>query len=192
MNLFLLALNTPEAVAALCDKHVVKMILETAQILYSVWHVRSPLPEDLTLQEIPAYRKTHVNHPICKWARDSIYHYEWTCMYGLLLCKEYTHRYGKIHKTQFHIERLYAWGFPSKTLDEPIIKKKSKQWIHAKTGIPYHFDYFPLCMDENCYVFDNNGYNAVLSYKKYYQTKQDKFKMVWTNSEIPSWFKNHI
>ena len=63
MNLFLIGLNVPEAVKDLCDKHVVKMILETAQILYSVWHARFGLPSDPTLQDTPAYRKTHVNHP---------------------------------------------------------------------------------------------------------------------------------
>ena len=38
MNLFLLYKDIPDCVAALVDKHVIKMILETAQILYSVWH----------------------------------------------------------------------------------------------------------------------------------------------------------
>ena len=188
MNLFLIGLNVPEAVKDLCDKHVVKMILETAQILYSVWHARFGLPSDPTLQDTPAYRKTHVNHPTCVWARDSVYHYLWTCMYGLVLCQEYTHRYGKIHKTQFHLERLYSWGYPTKVLDDPPIKKKSKVWVRATTGIPSQFDYFPLCMGEDCYVSDENGYNAVLSYQKYYQTKQDNFKMVWTNSNVPKWF----
>ena len=190
MNLFLLNIGTQECVIDLCDKHIVKMILETAQILYSVWHVRAGLPNDKTLDTVPAYRKTHVNHPTCVWARHSSYHYEWTCMYGIIMCKEYTHRYGKIHKTQYHLERLYSWGFPPKCLPEPPIKKKSKVWIKATSGIPAVFDYFPLCMDEDSYVIDETGqYNAVLSYQRYYQTKQDKFNMVWKNTERPSWFK---
>jgi len=189
MNLFLIALSAPEAVQDLCDKHVVKMILETAQILYSVWHVRHGLPDDPTLSDLPAYKKTHSNHPVSIWARDSVYHYTWTCMYGKLLCKEYTHRYGKIHKTEAHIDRLYRWGYPTKTLEDPPIKKKTKEWVYAKEGIPTQFDYFPLCMDEDSYVHDENGnYNAVLSYQKYYMTKQDKFKMAWTHSDKPYWF----
>lgn len=191
MNLFLIALCSTDAVQELCDKHVVKMILETAQILYTAWHVRTELPTDESLALLPAYKKTHVNHPICIWARHSAYHYEWTCMYGLLLCKEYTFRYGRIHKTQQHIERLYRWGFPPKQFSEPVVKKKTKTWVYATQGIPSHFDYFPLCMDESSYVSDDNGYHAVKSYQKFYQTKQDKFKMAWTNCEQPSWFHVH-
>lgn len=186
MNLFLLYTDIPDCVAALCDKHVVKMILETAQILYSVWHSRSPLPNDKTLESLPAYRKTHVNHPVCVWARHTLFHYEWTCMYGLILCQEYTHRYGKVHKTQQHLERLYSWGFPPKVLPDPEIKKKSKVWVRATRGIPAHFDYFPLCMDEDSYACDEKGYNAILSYQKYYTAKQEKIDMRWKNTQRPN------
>lgn len=191
MNLFLIGLNIPECVKDLCDKHVVKMILETAQILYSAWHVRAGLPKDPTLEDFPAYRKTHANHPICVWARASPTHYHWTCMYGIILCKEYTHRYHKQHATEKHLQRLYHWGFPPQLFDEEEVKKKSKEWVYATEGIPAVFDYFPLCMDEASYVKDERGYNAVLSYQHYYQTKQDRFKMVWTNSEKPEWFHRH-
>lgn len=189
MNLFLLALSASDAVKYLCNKHVVKMILETAQILYSVWHIRfGGCPDDKTLDLLPAYKKTHVNHPISVWARSSVYHYEWTCMYGLLLCKEYTHRYGKVHKTEEHLHRLYRWGFPELKMEPPPIKKTSKEWIYATEGIPAHFDYFPLCMDEDSYVCQDDQYNAVLSYQKYYRSKRDKFNMVWSESEQPAWF----
>jgi len=186
MNLFLLNKNIQECVKNLCDKHVVKMILETAQILYCAWHVRSPLPAyDHMLQP---YKKTHVNHPISVWVRHCEEHYQWTCMYGLLLCYEYTYRYKKIHKTQIHLERLLNWGFPPKHLPEPVVKKQSKEWVYATTGIPITFQYFPLCMDESSYIRTEYGYDAVESYKHYYQTKADKFKMEWRHSEKPQWF----
>jgi hypothetical protein len=50
------------------------------------------------------YKKTHFNHPSNKWARESLSNYVWLCDLGMELCKEYTHRYGKRHKTQEHIE----------------------------------------------------------------------------------------
>ena len=111
-------------------------------------------------------------------------------MYGLLLCYEYTFRYKKVHKTQAHLERLLQWGFPPKVLPEPPIKKQSKEWVYATSGIPITFEYFPLCMDESSYMQTENGYDAVESYKHYYQTKQDKFKMEWRYSEKPTWFIN--
>ena len=187
MNLFLLSKNIQECVKHLCDKHCVKMILETCQVLYCAWHCRSPLPFD---NGLPPYKKTHSNHPIAIWVRHCEDHYQWTCMYGLLLCYEYTHRYGKVHKTQLHLERLYQWGFPPKVLEEQPPKKKLKVWIYATSGIPITFEYFPLCMDETSYVMTDEGYNAVESYKKYYKTKKDKFKMEWRYSEKPLWFDN--
>lgn len=191
MNLFLIALNATDAVKDLCDKHVVKMILETAQLLYGAWHARyGGFPPDATLDALPGYKKTHVNHPVSVWVRSRVYHYQWTCMYGILLCKEYTHRYGKEHKTEAHLHRLYRWGFPDQRIDPPVVKKTSKEWITATEGIPAHFEYFPLCMDEASYVREKDGgaFHAVRSYRKYYRTKQDKFKMAWTNSTKPAWF----
>jgi hypothetical protein len=54
------------------------------------------------------YRKTHINHPCAIWTRESLNNYEWLCQLGLALCTEYTFRYGKIHKTQSHLEWLTA------------------------------------------------------------------------------------
>jgi hypothetical protein len=86
-----------------CDKHVVKMILETAQMLYSAHWVLNPeglLPT--------AYKLAHKNHPCSIWVRTSLTNYMWLCSLGLWLCKEYQYRYGneKQHKTQSHIEWL--------------------------------------------------------------------------------------
>lgn len=108
MNIFFLSFNPRIAAEHHCDKHVVKMILETAQLLYCAQHVvaSNQLPEG-------AYKKTHPNHPCGIWVRESIDNYEWLCELGLALCVEYTFRYGKIHSTQLHLEWL--------TLNPPIL-----------------------------------------------------------------------
>ena len=101
MNIFVLSLVPREAAEYHCDKHVVKMILETAQLLYCVHWVTDPINVPAT-----AYRKTHINHPCAVWARESIENYQWLVELGLCLCQEYTFRYGKRHKTQDHLEWL--------------------------------------------------------------------------------------
>ena len=103
MNIFILDFHPTKAAIYHCDKHVVKMILETAQLLYSAhWIINeSKLPDD-------AYRKTHVNHPCAIWTRESLSNYVWLCQLGIALCEEYTFRYEKTHKTQRHIEWLVA------------------------------------------------------------------------------------
>ena len=100
MNIFVLS-RCPHLAARLhCDKHVVKMILETAQLLYSAHHV-------LGTPDLPsgAYKKTHANHPCALWVRESRANYLWLVELGLALCAEYRHRYGahKTHKTEPHL-----------------------------------------------------------------------------------------
>lgn len=73
------------------DKHVVKMILETAQMLCTAHH--------RSFQQAP-YRPVHKNHPCVLWACRSKENYNWLRELGLSLSREYTFRYGKSHKSE--------------------------------------------------------------------------------------------
>lgn len=84
------------------DKHVVKMILETCQMLCAVWHVLDP--EHIVYT--PRYKLTHKNHPCTIWTRESLDNYFWLCQLGLELCVEYTFRYGKQHACEPILEEL--------------------------------------------------------------------------------------
>ena len=105
------------------DKHIVKMILETCQLLCTSWHIADPLHKHFT----PPYKKTHVNHPCAQWARGSRKHYAWLCKLGLALCAEYTFRYNRVHKCESHLKTLSAlelptentaWSDPPQAMDE--------------------------------------------------------------------------
>lgn len=100
MNIFFLSRNPKEAARLHCDKHVVKMIVETAQLLYSAHWVL----DSQGLRE-NAYKLAHKNHPCSIWVRKSITNYMWLASLGWWLCKEYQYRYGqeKTHKTEAHI-----------------------------------------------------------------------------------------
>ena len=95
MNIFVLDKNPQIAATMACDKHVVKMILETAQMMCTVVSVH-----DLH----PPYRATHAKHPCTIWASESQANWQWLIDYGLALSAEYTERYGKVHKSQGVIE----------------------------------------------------------------------------------------
>lgn len=102
MNIFFLHL-LPEICAQMhLDKHVIKMILETAQLLSSAHHMTKS--EGTTY--VPKYKLTHQKHPSSIWTRHSVANYTWLAQLGLELCKEYTYRYGKVHKSQVEIELL--------------------------------------------------------------------------------------
>lgn len=100
MNIFVLDTDPKIAASYHCDKHVLKMILESAQMLCTALHL-------FDVPNVP-YRKTHENHPCSVWARSTRDNYLWLCSLGLALCEEYTERYGKTHKTQAVIEWCLA------------------------------------------------------------------------------------
>lgn len=96
MNIFILSECPKEAARLQINKHVVKMILETAQLLCTTVHLVSEI-------ETP-YKPTHKNHPCSIWARESKENFLWLVEHGLELCDEYTRRYGKVHKSKAVIE----------------------------------------------------------------------------------------
>jgi hypothetical protein len=81
------------------DIHVVKMTLESTQLLCSAFYSNS------NLTNIP-YKLTHKNHPCAIWVRESKANFEWLLSHLEGLLAEYTLRYNKIHKTQKVIELL--------------------------------------------------------------------------------------
>ena len=152
MNIFYLDENPKICAQYHCDKNCVKMILETAQLLCTAhW---------MTGGEAP-YKKTHFNHPSNKWARESLSNYVWLCDLGMELCKEYTHRYGKRHKTQEHIE----WCI----LNLPKIEDKGLTEM-------------PQAMPDEC-----KKDNPIDGYREYYNVEK-AYMCKWKNREIPEWF----
>jgi len=95
MNIFVLHIDPEKAAKMACDKHVVKMILETAQMMCTVV---------ASYGHNTPYRSTHAKHPCTIWAGQSRANWDWLVEYGMELCKEYTNRYSKVHKSQSVIE----------------------------------------------------------------------------------------
>lgn len=92
MNIFYTSNCPKESAKYLDNKRVVKMCLETAQLLSTALRVNG-YNGDL------AYKITHKNHPSTKWVCSSRSNFEWLVEHFKALCFEYTDRYGKIHKS---------------------------------------------------------------------------------------------
>jgi hypothetical protein len=200
MNLFLLHENALKAAIDHCDKHCIKMILETCQLLYSAWHVNRPGVLEIshhftTGDPCPhkPYKCTHKNHPSSKWVRADPTHYDWAVNLGFALCHEYTRRYGKVHKCRSHLDRLCMLGFPSSgsavDIDSPARKR-------ALVGIPEGCKYFDCAINDevfdDCAVYDELGkLNGVETYRKYYGTKNtEKWTLKWNKGrdDEPRWY----
>ena len=113
MNIFFLDTDIEKCVQYHNDRHVVKMILEYAQLLSSVHRVTNPEYEG------DHYKLTHKNHPDAVWARSSLENYEYLISLAILLGEEYTFRYGKTHKSIGVIERLPIPELPDLPFIEP-------------------------------------------------------------------------
>ena len=93
MNIFYLDEDPVKAAKLQYNKHVVKMILESAQMLCTAHH--EIMGDDANVP----YKRAHVNHPSTIWARKSAQNYEWLYRHFVALSEEYTKRYGKEHLT---------------------------------------------------------------------------------------------
>jgi hypothetical protein len=197
MNIFFLDKNPKLAAQMQCDKHVVKMILETAQMLstahrildghetkikttnsQAIWNWLVP---EARSQFTPKMRKwfahpdqhmddvlyaaTHINHPSNIWVRENSENYNWLYCHFIWLCSEYTKRYNKTHMTD-------------KKLTHMLIMHPKNITTGCVATKP------PLAMPDEFKSDD-----VVKSYKDYYISKQKSFKMTWTNSKTPEWFK---
>ncbi len=162
MNIFFLDENPTLSAQYHVDKHVVKMILETAQLLCSVHHVTDQVTTKyrLSTDQVP-YKLSHKNHPCAVWARQSLSNYLYLCELGLELGKEYTYRYGKRHKSIDVIE----WC---------IVNKPNIPDIGFTTPAMAMPDEFKTD-------------SVVESYRNYYMGAKISLAS-WKNREKPFWF----
>ena len=89
MNIFYLDKDPIKSAEYQYNKHVVKMILESAQMLCTAHRFYGN-------NNVP-YKSTHLNHPSSVWVRESDEHYDWLYNHMLALGREYTRRYNKKH-----------------------------------------------------------------------------------------------
>lgn len=139
MNIFILHKNPKIAARYHCDKHVVKMMTESVQLLSNTLHfLNLPAP----------YKKTHYNHPCSIWARSSLQNYQWLCKLAEALGQEFEYRYGKKHQAHltFRAKIPYQVPLPNCGLTEfanatpyknakDLVKAYQKYYIYHKKHI---------------------------------------------------------
>jgi hypothetical protein len=170
MNIFWLDPNPKIAAEYQCNQHVVKMILETAQILSTAHRVLDGeqvgklwvLPD---FRECILMKATHRNHPSMIWARSSVDSYKWTFRHLLGLLEEYTHRYGKIHAVQYRPDFLRLLETPPDNC--PVVEMPP----------------VPQCMPDIYKVPDD----PVQAYRGYYLNEKVRFA-TWKVRPAPNWW----
>jgi len=164
MNIFFLSLNAQEAAQMACDKHVVKMILESTQMLYAAQHL---LPSKLDSSPLVPYKLAHKNHPCTIWTRASLSNYMWLCNLAFSYCEEYRFRYGvsKVHACEVHLKWLFA--------NPPELNDIG-------------FTTCPQAMPDQY-----KSESVVKAYRRYYLGEKLSF-VKYTRREVPSWISKRL
>ncbi len=190
MNIFVLHPNPKKAARWHADKHVVKMLLESVQMLYSAhWvakytflldqksaigisRVQKQLAIPPLLHTAPSqikdptnkgYRPVHLHHPCTKWVRESLQNYFWLCQLALALSLEFRHRWGHSHSCEEHA--LWLANNPPFIPDIPLTP-------------------FAVAMDDQYKTGD-----PITSYRKFYKTSKTERGITksYTNRNKPHW-----
>ena len=179
MNIFFLDESPRQCAEWMVDKHVVKMIVETAQLLSTAHRVLDGIEVQLELEKNGKRRKkkvwvlddsrndllyacTHINHPSAIWTRESVENYNWLVDHLHALGQEYTYRYGKKHAT---IQKCF---YP---LQSPPFGLRTWDWTQP-----------PSAMDERYIISDD----PIVNYRNYYRFGKAKLHK-WKNRDMPAW-----
>ena len=134
MNIFYLHFDVKRCARYHVDKHVVKMILETLQLLCSAIWLSGYDTE-------PPLKLTHKNHPSAIWARSSRQNWLWLQSLGVALCDEYTFRYCKKHRYDDILRTLACPNLPD-TAFVPPPQCMPDEYKHDSTVQAYRRYYY--------------------------------------------------
>jgi len=182
MNIFYLDKDPIEAAKQSCDKHVVKMIVESAQMLSTAHRmIDGNLYTDKTKagrkikrwkhpnsnMEKTLYKACHTGHPSTVWVMESAYNYHWLYKHMMALNTEFKMRYGHIldHKTIQLLEG--ALMYPPRNISLNTIATDP-----------------PPAMPDYCKIPGD----SVASYKKYYIYEKQRFATWKSPSTVPAWY----
>lgn len=189
MNIFALSIDPYLAAKWQCDKHIVKMPLESAQMKSTIFREINGVLGDVKSKNVlgdikitkrfilpefgekdgmwdtekcPIYWGVHSKHPCTLWCRESKSNWEWHKWHALYLCDEYKFRYGKTHASKQIIDLIISNSIdlPNKCLTR-----------------------FALAMPE-----EYKTKSAVKSYRAYYQMEKSKFAK-WSKRKPPYWWE---
>jgi Pyrimidine dimer DNA glycosylase len=170
MNIFVTDSNPVIAARNLCDKHISKMIVESAQMLSTAWWtLDGGCPGSIV------YKPTHQHHPCTKWVMESDGNYLWLGQHALEMCNEYTRRYGRTHKTQCLIQCL--WSNSPRNIPNRG-KRIMTDFAHAYYG-----------KDPVGHLMCHVPGDPVQSYRNFYKLDKARFAK-WNHSDEPSWWSN--
>ena len=165
MNIFILDRDVKNCAQYHCDKHIVKMPLELAQMVSYIHHDEKMYPTKPI--EVMGYSKTHLKHPCSIWLKESLSNLIFGCELGIELVKEYRYRYdSEKHQRSLDIFEGTLANLPKM--------------------IDYGMTEFALAMPYQYHTDD-----AIQSYREYYRKEKIDF-LKYTKRDFPYWLSDSI
>jgi len=164
MNIFFLHKDPQWAANALCDKHVPKMLLESAQMLSTA--VRRHKTEFENYDKF--YKSAYPNHPMTKWVGDTRTNFRWALENAVFISQEYCKRFKKIHKSSEVINNIYDAKYM-----EDIPTQMHPDYITTP----------PQCMPDE---YKDDDY--VVAYRRYYVGEKKYFAKWEKGRSQPEWW----
>ena len=163
MNIFFLHRDPQWAANALCDKHVPKMLLESAQMLSTAVR-RYEEDTDTTPLAKPIYKSAYPNHPMTKWVGETKGNFTWALENAVFISQEYCKRFKKLHKSSKVINNIYDFELMAHLPEKPFTEP-------------------PQCMPDE---YKDKDY--VTAYRKYYQGEKKYFAKWERGVSAPEWW----
>jgi hypothetical protein len=164
MNIFILDHCPKKSASMMCDKHIPKMCVESAQMMASAL-IRNGCPESLmpVTKQGTKYKGGYKNHPCTIWAGDTLDNYIWLCRHARQLCREFFDRFDKTHacyepimvmdNLSSYIQRgkltPFAQAMPDEFKSDDAVasyrhyyrkEKTFASWERCKNGVPFWWD----------------------------------------------------
>ena len=183
MNIFILDKDPKLAAQMLCDKHIPKMIIESAQMLSTAHRMLDGKPEKRrsrsgkTMQTYYSfddvrdnlyYLAVHKYHPCTTWTMESLDNYNWHFGHFASMAAEYKYRRGKTHATWQKMGMILA--APPQNIPDIGLTEFAQAMNH-----------FPDCKVDG---------DAVQAYRNYYHAAKPFAKWEWKRP-APDWWKGY-
>lgn len=162
MQIFIFNEDMQENVKSYPDKYVVKMPVETAQILSTVLRIKGYNGNDI-------YKATHLHHPCVKWCAESWDNFKYTLTLGSYISNEYSFRYHKYHKSSKIIDICFIQSVGMIKIENAPVCENHAQFVYC---------------GPSKYLTDS----IVQSYRNYFCAEKRHIAK-WTKRSIPYWYK---
>lgn len=174
MNIFLTSPDPTQCAQSLDNTRVVKMCLETAQLLSTACRMLKVADDD-RLEAVGVYRRTHWHHPCALFARKSFPNFKWLVEHGLALAAEFQHRFRSRHASEAVILRAY---------DE------MRDAVHHSRGLTADWEKScnTLTFSFNCSGFNTGDIHTDYQLCMTKKWKNDVRTPAWTKRGKPSWY----